>query len=106
MKIKFAIDGKERTFTAPFVPTRVLRETLELCEAVNFEHINLESLDKLSGYLVRVFGGQFAEEQLLDGYPADSFIGMAAGVVNAILKGVAEKAGEIDGPNAYLAAKE
>lgn len=74
MQIKLMIDGKEKTFTAPFVNTRRLKETIALkVDLTNKDISEGDKLDKATVYLVDVYGKQFTADELLDGFPANDF---------------------------------
>ncbi|MGG7163793.1 phage tail assembly chaperone G [Clostridium ihumii] len=73
MKITLLIDGKEKTFIAPFVSTRRLKETLALSKLME-RGVNSDSIDTLGEYMVDVYGKQFTIDELLDGFPASEFI--------------------------------
>ncbi|WP_034438547.1 phage tail assembly chaperone G [Clostridium ihumii] len=73
MKITLLIGGKEKTFIAPFVSTRRLKETLALSKLME-KGVNSDSIDTLGEYMVAVYGKQFTIDELLDGFPANEFI--------------------------------
>lgn len=73
MKITLLINGKEKTFIAPFVSTRRLREALSLSKLLQ-KGVDEEGLDKLGEYMVSIYGNQFNLDELLDGFPAEKFV--------------------------------
>ncbi|KLU74194.1 phage tail assembly chaperone G [Clostridium botulinum] len=77
MRIKLIIDGKEKTFTAPFVSSRRLKDTFAL-KAKFANGIDEEKMiDEAGNYLVNIYGKQFTIDELLDGFPANNFFTQA-----------------------------
>lgn len=76
MKIKLFIKGEEKTFTAPFVSTRRLKETLQLSNKVQ-KGLDEKIMDELGNYIVNIYGKQFTLDELYDGFPAKEFFNKA-----------------------------
>lgn len=76
MKINLIIDNKEKTFIAPFISTRRLKETLALSNKVQ-HGFDEKVLDELGIYLVNLYGKQFTLDDLLDGFPSSEFFNKA-----------------------------
>lgn len=77
MQIKLIINGKEKSFTAPFVSARRLKDTFAL--KAKFENgIDEEKMiDEAGNYLINIYGKQFSMDELLDGFPANKFFTQA-----------------------------
>lgn len=76
MKIELIINNEEKTFEAPFISTRKLKETLKLSNKLQGamkEGISEEIMDELVDYEVTLYGNLFTADDLLDGYPSDKF---------------------------------
>lgn len=74
MDIVLNIDGKEKTFIAPFVSARRIKDALKLSQLLQQGEINDETIDDLSRFEVDLYGKQFTLDDLLDGYPASDFL--------------------------------
>lgn len=72
MKITLKINEEDRQFTAPFVSTRKLKDTLKLSNKVNAGFTE-DILDELIDYEVSLYGNQFTAEEMLDGFAASDF---------------------------------
>lgn len=72
MKITLKINEEDRQFTAPFVSTRKLKDTLKLSNKVNTGFTE-DILDELIDYEVSLYGNQFTIDDLLDGFAAGDF---------------------------------
>lgn len=72
MKITLRINKEEKTFTAPFVSARKLKETIKLSVKVQ-NGVGEELMDELIDYEVSLYGNQFTADELLDGYPSSGF---------------------------------
>ena len=72
MEITLLINGKEKTYKAPFISARNLKKTLQLSEKVQ-SGITDEIMDELAEYEVSLYGNQFTSDELLDGYEASKF---------------------------------
>lgn len=90
MKITLLIDGEEKTFTAPFISARKLKDTLALSKKVE-KGFTIETMDELGEYLVGVYGKQFTLDQLLDGFPANEFFGKALADMQNVVGNFDEK---------------
>lgn len=90
MKIKLIIDGQEKTFTAPFVSTRRLKETLSLSNKVQ-NGFDEKIMDEVGEYLVNIYGKQFTLDQLYDGFPASEFFSKALEDIQAVIGTFDEK---------------
>lgn len=76
MKIKLRINGEDKTFTAPFISARKLKDSFALSKKVQGE-FDENTLDEVGNYLVNIYGNQFTLDQLYDGFPADQFLNKA-----------------------------
>jgi hypothetical protein len=84
MEITLESQGKESTFTAPFISTRMLRRTLEVQEKVA-QGMDLKGLDALVDYLVELFGRQFTRDDLYDGLPAHQLVATATACIQQVV---------------------
>jgi hypothetical protein len=84
MEITLELQGKESTFTAPFISTRTLRRTLEVQEKVA-QGMDLKGLDALVDYLVELFGRQFTRDELYDGLPAHQLVSTATACIQQVV---------------------
>lgn len=73
MKIILNINDKDKTFIAPFIGARKLKETLALSTKVQKNEFDDKLFDELAEFLVSIYGNQFTFDELLDGYPSDQF---------------------------------
>lgn len=68
MKITLRIDGKEKTYQAPFVKARILKNYLKLQKDNNLDDIrDPETLDEIIGLMVEAYDGQFTIDEVWDG---------------------------------------
>ncbi|KYC79080.1 hypothetical protein B4090_1637 [Bacillus licheniformis] len=74
MQITLMVDGEEKVFQAPFVKGRMLREAIKLSKSSNFDDLDVEDLDALVGYVVRVYDEQFDIDQFYDGISSEKLI--------------------------------
>lgn len=89
MEITLLIDGKEKTFTAPFVSTRKLKDTLKLSEKVAAGFTS-EVVDETAEYMCDIYGHKFTSDELLDGYPAQKYFSKVLEDMSAIINGFNE----------------
>lgn len=87
MEIKLIIGNEEKTFKAPFISARKLRNTLVISEKVNTEGFNVGLMDEVSEFLVEIYGYKFTSDELLDGYPSNKFFEKALEDMNYIIQG-------------------
>jgi hypothetical protein len=100
MKITLKIDGKDKTFTAPFISGRTLKETLEFQENLEKSAMASTILDDMVNFLVKLFGSQFTSDQYYDGIDYSKFYSTIGDCINEIL-GRTNKATEaLQDPNA------
>lgn len=76
MKIVLKINNEDKTFVAPFISARRLKDTFALSQKIQ-NGINENILDEVGTYLVNVYGKQFTLDELYDGLPANAFINKA-----------------------------
>lgn len=76
MKITLKINGEDKTFTAPFVNARKLKDSFALSKKFQ-EDFNENTLDEAGNYLVNIYGNQFTLDELYDGFAADKFLSKA-----------------------------
>ena len=68
MKITLRINDKEKTFQAPFVKARILKNYLKLQKDNNLDDIrDPETLDEIIGLMVEAYDGQFTIDEVWDG---------------------------------------
>ena len=72
MKITLKINNEDKTYVAPFISARKLKETLKLSNKVQ-NGFTEELMDELAEYEVGLYGNQFTSDDLLDGYPSNEF---------------------------------
>jgi len=89
MEITLLIDGKEKTFTAPFISTRKLKDTLKLSEKVA-EGFTSEVVDETAEYMCDIYGKKFTVDNLLDGFPAQKYFNKVLEDMTAIINGFNE----------------
>lgn len=70
MQITLMIEGKEKTFESGFIPARMVRETISVAKGMNLNNLEPEELDRLVGFIVKVFGKQFTIDDVYDGLEA------------------------------------
>lgn len=91
LELTLFIDGKEKTFVAPFVNTRMLRRAMELAKSEeDLENFGVENLDSTIDYLVDLFGKQFTRDEFYDGMPAHLFQSTVERCMQAITSGMNE----------------
>ena len=73
MNINLKINGKDKTFTTPFVSARMLRETMAMA-SLDGNNLDASLIDTMAEYIVKLFGNQFTLDDFYDGYPADKVI--------------------------------
>lgn len=94
MRISLLIDGKEKTFTVPFVKGRMFRRVIEINKNYNLNDVDVETLDTLVEFVIECFNNQFTMDDFYDGIAADKLID----TVLDIFEKVAGVAGKSD-PN-------
>ncbi|MGG4086204.1 hypothetical protein ABEV65_01575 [Bacillus licheniformis] len=97
MQITLMIDGEEKVFQAPFVKGRMLREAIKLSKSSNFDDLDVEDLDALVGYVVRVYDEQFDIDQFYDGISSEKLIPTITETIQQVVGTVAvptEQVGE------------
>lgn len=76
MKIVLKINNEDKTFIAPFVSARRLKDTLNLSNKIQ-KKFDENILDEVAVYLTEIYGKQFTVDQLYDGLPANEFLNKA-----------------------------
>lgn len=84
IKVRLYIDDQEKTFMAPFVPTRIVRTVLEMQTRMDFNNLKPDEMDELVNLICNVFKNQFTIDQFYDGLPADEFQQTMIKVLNAV----------------------
>ena len=75
MNITLNIDGKEKTFSAPFVKARILKNYLKLQKDNNLDDIrDPDTLDKIINLMVDAYNGQFTVDEVWDGIESKKLI--------------------------------
>ena len=90
MEITLLINGEEKTFKAPFISARKLKEAFKLTEKAQ-EGLDLKMLDEVAKFMVSVYGNQFTEDELLDGFEASKFFEKVLEDLQSILSRFSEK---------------
>lgn len=90
MEITLLINGEEKTFKAHFISARKLKEAFSLTEKAQ-EGLDRKFLDDTSKFMVDIYGNQFTEDELLDGYDATKFFEKVLKDLQYILAGFSEK---------------
>lgn len=72
MEITLLIDKEEKNFKAPFLSARKLKEAFKLTEKAQ-NGLDLNMLDDSAKFMVSIYGNQFTEDELLDGFEASKF---------------------------------
>ncbi|MDT0163818.1 phage tail assembly chaperone G [Bacillus sp. AG4(2022)] len=79
--ITLLIDGKEKTFTVPFVSGLVWRKYIQFqTETADMQSLNLEEFDKFAGVVVLAFNNQFTLDEFLGGTPYDRIMSTVQGL--------------------------
>lgn len=86
MQIKLIINGKEKTFIAPFVSARRLKETLALSNKTQ-KGFDENVMDEVGEYLVNIYGKQFTLDQIYDGLSANDFLSKAVEDMQEVIGG-------------------
>ncbi|MEJ9151070.1 phage tail assembly chaperone G [Bacillus smithii] len=95
IKVRLYIDDKEKTFMAPFVPTRIVRTVLEMQTRMDFNNLKPDEMDELVNLICNVFKNQFTIDQFYDGLPADEFQQTMIKVLNAVSGRTNEEATDV-----------
>lgn len=69
MELVLIVNGKEKTFVAPFISGRMFRKTLEMQKKLK-EGVDEVGLDSLVDYVVELYGKQFDRDTFYDGIEA------------------------------------
>lgn len=93
MQITLNIEGKDKSFTVPFVSGRAMRKALEIAKKSNLNDIDVETLDTLVDYVVDLFRGQFTRDEYYDGIEAQKLLSSVMDCINEVL-GRTQKAAE------------
>lgn len=84
IKVRLYIDDQEKTFMAPFVPTRIVRTVLEMQTRMDFNNLKPDEMDEMVNLVCQVFRNQFTMDEFYDGLPADEFEETLLSVMNAV----------------------
>lgn len=90
MKITLLINKEERIFEAPFISARKLKKALEISEEVQ-KGFTIEVMDITAKFMVDVYGNQFTEDELLDGFEGPKYFEKVLEDMSAVLSGFSEK---------------
>ncbi|MEG2787344.1 MAG: hypothetical protein RR942_05930 [Romboutsia sp.] len=88
MKIELIINNEEKTFTAPFISARKLKETIKLSkklQVVEKEGFDESIMDELVAYEVKLYGDAFTADELLDGYSGSEFFEKILSDINSVV---------------------
>lgn len=100
MKLTLKIDGKDKTFTAPFISGRMFRKTVELEELeMEGKLKGLELLDAQVEYMAELYGNQFTAEEYYDGIPGDKVVSTILEHRNEIIRASNKALGIDTDPN-------
>jgi hypothetical protein len=90
LEIVLKINGKDKTYTAGFISARMVRTTIAVSQEINFDNISPGELDKLMDYIVELFGGQFARDDLYDGLASRDLIPTITRCINEVVGAMGE----------------
>jgi hypothetical protein len=99
MKITLIIKDKEKNFITPFIPTKILRKTLNLQKTKNLNDVTAELLDELVEYLVELFGNKFTSDEFYEGYPSSGALPLVTACFNEVMNGAIEATKDLQDPN-------
>jgi hypothetical protein len=73
-KITLLIDGKNKSFSVPFINGMVWRKFIELKAKMDMENLSPEEVDELVDLVVYGYGEKFTQEEFYEGVPHDKVI--------------------------------
>lgn len=65
------IELNKKKYQTDFISARLYREAVELVKENDLNDLTTETMDKLVGYIVKVFNNQFSMDDVYDYLPAD-----------------------------------
>lgn len=74
MNLTLFVDGKEKTFNAPFIKARMFRKALEFNQKMDFKNLGVEEIDELIGFVCELFNNQFTIDEFYDGLPVENLM--------------------------------
>ena len=99
MEITLKIDGKNKTFLAPFISARKLKATLAMSKKFDKDNFSEESLDELINYEVELYGKQFTSDEMYDGFPANELFNKVFVDIDAVMGDMTGKLNNIAAKN-------
>lgn len=98
LKIDLAINNENRTFIAPFISARMLKNTIKKfgSSTVNTDE---GTIDDMANYIVDIFGKQFNYDELLDGISGDQLVPKFTECIQAVTGNLNDKMNEISAEN-------
>lgn len=99
MNLTLLINGKEKTFTAPFISARMFRRTIEITKQFNLENPDVDTVDAMVDYIVELFGKQFTRDELYDGLPARELVTTITRCVQEVSGQMTEATKEVETKN-------
>ena len=64
----------DKTFVAPFINGRKLKDTMSMASGIDVNNINAEIIDQMAAYIVDIYGKQFTIDEFYDGIEADKIL--------------------------------
>lgn len=100
MELTLIIDGKEKTFVAPFISGRMFRRTLEVQKKFKGD-IDETTLDSAVDYVVELYGKQFDRDTFYDGIESHKLLPTITGCIHEVVNSTNKAIGEGEqSPNA------
>lgn len=84
MNLTLFVDGKEKTFNAPFIKARMFRKALEFNKKMDFQDLGVEEIDELIGFVCELFNNQFTTDEFYDGLPVEKLMSTIVEAMNAV----------------------
>lgn len=93
MELVLIVDGKEKTFVAPFISGRMFRKTLEMQKKLK-EGVDEAGLDAMVDYVVELYGKEFDRDTFYDGIEAKKLLSTIMGCLDEVLNSVNDAVGD------------
>ncbi|MEJ8546631.1 phage tail assembly chaperone G [Brevibacillus borstelensis] len=87
MELTLIVDGKEKTFVAPFISGRMFRRTLEFQKKFKGD-IDETTLDTAVDYVVELYGKQFDRDTFYDGIESKKLLSTITGCIDEVVDSV------------------
>lgn len=100
LKIDLVIDGESKTFLAPFISARILKNTIKQFGDSDAK-TDEGTIDDMVNYIVDIFGKQFTYDQFLDGTSGDTLVPKFTECIQAVTGNLNDKMNQIadESPN-------